>query len=192
MLAINSSLEATKHKQAREIRELKRKLRESRLILPPPAFRAVQSDNRDEDADADEDDSEDDAEEQALLEGKDDEPFRRVRVMIETLLDSCRAALATTPADFVGGGGTKVLSAEEVRNWRGEDADAETRSSPDADDTSSHLDVDVDSRPLTPSRVAVPDSDDGLESEDEVEASLLESDDRPAVPLPPITVTPSP
>ena len=66
------------------------------------------------------------------------------------------------------------------------------------DETRSTLDADVDntslasSRPLTPSRVAVPDSDDGLGSEDEVEASLIMYDGQPpAAPLPPITITPS-
>ncbi|OCH86668.1 hypothetical protein OBBRIDRAFT_890344, partial [Obba rivulosa] len=70
LLAINSSLEATKHKQAREIRDLKRRLRESRLVLPPPAFRAAQADEPDAD---DADDSADDSDDAALLEGADDE-----------------------------------------------------------------------------------------------------------------------
>ena len=43
LLSINSTLEATKHRQAKEIRELRRKLRESRLVLPPSAFKAVKS-----------------------------------------------------------------------------------------------------------------------------------------------------
>ena len=106
--------------------------------------------------------------------------------MIEGLLDSGRRALKSTPDDFVGAGkgGAKVLTAEEVRTWRG-------------DDEKSFLDADMDnasmssSRPLTPSRVAVPDSDEETDSEDEVEASLLEPDISLPGNLPPITITPS-
>ncbi|KAI9057739.1 hypothetical protein FKP32DRAFT_1762205 [Trametes sanguinea] len=187
LLAINSSLEATKHKQAREIRELRRKLRESRLILPPPAYRAVKSSlpHDDEETDEEEEDDEDDAD---IIEGKDDEPYRRVKVMVEGLIESCKRALESKPEDFVGTsrGVAKVLTEEEVRNWRGDDNDTETRSTLDPDDTSFS-----GSRPLTPSRVAVPSSDSDLDSEDEVEASLLEPDVEPLSPLPPITITPS-
>ncbi|RPD57096.1 hypothetical protein L227DRAFT_507263 [Lentinus tigrinus ALCF2SS1-6] len=191
LLAINSSLEATKHKQAKEIRELRRKLRESRLILPPPAYRAVKSsltyDDTAEEDDDDEEDEDDEEDDKELLEGKADKAYQRVRVMIEGLLESGRRALESKPEDFVNSskGGAKVLTAEEVRNWRGDDNDTETRSMLDADASPSS------SRPLTPSRVAVPDSDDGLGSEDEVEATLDEPDARPLAPLPPITITPS-
>lgn len=188
LLAINSSLEATKHRQAKEIRDLRRKLRESRLILPPPAYRAVKSslthdDTAEDEEDEDDDDDEDETE---IVEGKADEAYRRVKSMIEGLLDSGRRALKSTPDDFVGAGkgGAKVLTAEEVRTWRG-------------DDEKSFLDADMDnasmssSRPLTPSRVAVPDSDEETDSEDEVEASLLEPDISLPGNLPPITITPS-
>ncbi|KAI0778982.1 hypothetical protein BD413DRAFT_438556, partial [Trametes elegans] len=196
LLAINSSLEATKHRQAKEIRELRRKLRESRLILPPPAYRAVKSSLTHDDEQGPEDEEEEEEEEgeedAALVEGKDDEPYRRVKVMIEGLLSSCQRALEAKPEDFLdstaGRGVAKVLTAEEVRDWRGEDADAETRSTLDADDASL-----ASSRPLTPSRVAVPGSDGGFDSENEVEASLLEPDvgiGAPS-PVPPITITPS-
>ena len=140
---------------------------------------------------AEEDDSEEEEEDEEaakeLLEGKADKAYQRVRVMIEGLLESGRRALESKPEDFVGSGkgGAKVLTAEEVRNWRGDDNDTETRSMLDVDASPSS------SRPLTPSRVAVPDSDDGLGSEDEVEATLDEPDARPAAPLPPITITPS-
>ncbi|KAI0714905.1 hypothetical protein C8Q76DRAFT_440448 [Earliella scabrosa] len=195
LLAINATLEATKHRQAREIRELRRKLRESRLILPPPTYRAVKSslthdDTAEEEDEDEEEDEEDEEENQAIVEGKADEAYRRVKSMIDTLLDSGRRALESQPEDFVGSGkgGAKVLTAEEVRTWRGDDVD-ETRSTLDADVDNTSL---ASSRPLTPSRVAVPDSDDGLGSEDEVEASLIMYDGQPpAAPLPPITITPS-
>ncbi|KAI0368856.1 hypothetical protein BV20DRAFT_968634 [Pilatotrama ljubarskyi] len=189
LLAINSSLEATKHKQAREIRELRRKLRESRLILPPPAYRAVKSSLTHDDEEGEEEEEEEEEEDADIIEGKDDDAYRRVKVLVEGLLESCRRALESKPEDFLEGARTgvaKVLTAEEVRNWRGDDNETETRSTLDPDDVSF-----ASSRPLTPSRIAVPGSDDGLDSEDEVEASLLEPDIKPPAPLPPITITPS-
>jgi hypothetical protein len=131
LLAINSSLEAAKHRQAKEIRELRRKLRESRLVLPPPAYRAVS--HHDEVGD-DEEDEEDTKALELAVEGQDgDETYRRVKVMLETLLERGKQALQTTPADFVGNskGGAKVLSAEEVRDRASGEmgTDAETRDS---------------------------------------------------------------
>lgn len=144
------------------------------MILPPPTFRAVKSslthdDTAEEDEEEEEEDDEDDeAENQAIVEGKADEAYRRVKIMIDSLLDSGRRALESKAEDFVGTGkgGAKVLTAEEVRSWRGEDNT-------------------IGLRPLTPSRIAVPDS------EDEVEATLVLSSVLPPAPLPPITITPS-
>lgn len=185
LLAINSSLEATKHRQAKEIRDLRRKLRESRLILPPQAYRAVKSSdgpevNIEED---DEDDEESEGEEESVVEGKTDGAYRRVKGLIETLLEEGRRALEAKPEDLVPGGkgGAKVLSEEEARTWRG-DEDAEGLRLREER---------LRERPLTPSRIAVPEDDDGLEypdSEDEVEASLVDIDDI----HPNIMVTPSP
>ncbi|PCH34223.1 hypothetical protein WOLCODRAFT_135573 [Wolfiporia cocos MD-104 SS10] len=171
LLAINSSLEAAKHRQAKEIRDLKRKLRETRLTLPPPAFHAVKHDDTvDEDVEGAEDEDEDDED---VLEGKDDEAFQRVRGMIEGLLDACQRALETKPSDFIehGRGGAKVLTAEEVRSWRGDvpESEADTRSLADADD-----DDDAE-----PSPAAGPSN--------HVEASPLRRNEG----VPPITVTSS-
>jgi hypothetical protein len=121
-LAINASLETTKHRQAKEIRDLRRKLRESRLTLPPRAYRALQAD-LDHDDTEDEDDGEmehDNGDEQ--LAG-DDEAFKRVKMMVEGLIESGKRALEAKPDDFTEGrkGNAKVLSAEEVRYWQGDD-----------------------------------------------------------------------
>ena len=122
--------------------------------------------------------------------------------LLETLLEEGRRALETTPEDFAPGGkgGAKVLSEEEARTWRGDDIDSRSIISRD-DGEALGLKISEEGerrksveRPLTPSRVAVPDSDDGLaypESEDEVEASLLDIDDIPHAAVPPnITVSP--
>ena len=81
LLAINSSLESTKHRQAKEIRELRRRLRESILVLPPVAYRAAQSSIPEStlpDDELDDDDDDDDPEDEAILEGTSDESYRRV------------------------------------------------------------------------------------------------------------------
>lgn len=82
LLTINATLEATKHRQAKEIQNLRRRLRESRLILPPSTYRAVKSSIVEDEPSAEEeeeDDDEEDEEEQAVVEGKTDETYRRVR-----------------------------------------------------------------------------------------------------------------
>lgn len=209
-MAINASLEATKHKQAKEIRDLRRKLRESRLILPPPAFRAVAAADDPEEEDEEEEEEEegegeDEEENEALVSGRTDEAYRRVRSLIESLLDEGRRALEAKPEDLGGtkSGGAKVLHEIEARTWRGEDA--ETHSILSADDRSTHLDVEQDlavpssrprSRSVSPSRIPVPDDDVSGGSESEVEASLIvddsDDDDIPSSRrIPPITVTPS-
>jgi len=180
LLAINSSLEATKHRQAKEIRDLRRKLRESRLILPPRAYRVVKSSLEPDDMGDDEDEDEDEDDESTEESfAKQDEMYCRVKGLVDTLLESGRKALATTPDELREGGkgGTKVLSAEEVRTWR--DGDGGSEDEPK-----------LLRRPLTPSRVAVPgDDNDELQSEDEVEAIMLEPDVVTPAPVPPITVT---
>ncbi|KAK7695054.1 hypothetical protein QCA50_002243 [Cerrena zonata] len=198
LLAINSTLEATKHRQAKEIRDLRRKLRQSRLILPPTTFKAVTSATEDERSADEESSEEEDEEEQAVVAGKTDETYRRVRSLIERLIDEGKRALETKPEDLVENTkGTKVLHEIEARTWRGEDNDSQSLLSRDDDDNrSTHLDVNqfTPGRPVSPSHITVPDDDDGLGSEDEVEASLLDidMDDIPSAPIPPITVTHSP
>lgn len=167
LMAINASLEKTKNKQAKEIRELRRKLRESRLILPPHTYRAVKSSlDHDDTADDDDDDGEDD--DDAEETDETDDVFVRIKAIVENLLESGRRALETKVADFGGvGSAAKVLSAEEARSWR--------RNSLVDDDH--ELD-----QPPSPSRIAVPDSDDDtpLDDEDMISSS------------PPIFITPSP
>ena len=129
-MVINASLEAAKHRQAKEIRDLRRKLRESRLILPPTAYRLVTSDTSLEaDPDDDDDEDEDDADEIGTLDiGKiKDEGFKRCLNLLEDLLDNGRRALASKPDDFevTSGSATKVLHAEELRSEDEQDRQVE-------------------------------------------------------------------
>ena len=94
LLTINSQLEANKHKQAKEIRELRRKLRESRLILPPRTYRTLKEDGAEEtgDDESEYDEGRQDDEEDELAEidrlGKEDEHFSRVRTILDALLET--------------------------------------------------------------------------------------------------------
>lgn len=164
-MAINASLEKTKNKQATEIRELRRKLRESRLILPPRTYRAVKSSLDDDDEDDGEDD--DDIEETEETEDAD-EVFDRLKAMLENLVESAKRALETKVEDLGGvGSAAKVLSAEEARSWH--------RNS---------LGDDESNQQLSPSRIAVPDSDDDTPLDDD---DMISSSPH----TPPIFVTPS-
>ena len=158
-MAINASLEKTKNKQAKEIRELRRKLHESRLILLPRTYRAV---NHDDIADEDDGEDNEDTEETEETEGAD-EIFIRLKAMLENLLESAKRALETKVADLGGvGSAAKVLSAEEARSW--------------------HWNSD---KLPSPSRIAVPDSDDDTPFNDD---DMISSSPH----TPPIFVTPSP
>jgi midasin (ATPase involved in ribosome maturation) len=109
-------LEASKHRQAKEIRELKRKLRESRLILPPRAYREVKSSLEPSEIADDEDDAEDEDQE---VEDEKDEIHHRISLLIDNMLSTGKRALEKEINDFPesGKGGAKVLTAEEVRDW---------------------------------------------------------------------------
>ncbi|KAK0465527.1 uncharacterized protein EV420DRAFT_1637653 [Desarmillaria tabescens] len=172
LLAINVTLEATKHRQAKEIRDLKRKLRESRLILPPQAFKQVMDKD---DTEEDEDEGEDGEE----VPG--DETYLHVKLLLDNLLQAAKQALETKPSDFETRGGAKVLSAEEVENWRDHEADP-----PGDDETKTGANTSV-----SPSRAnaSIDDESETFDSEDEVEALTMPS---PSSPPPPVIVTRSP
>jgi hypothetical protein len=156
LLAINASLEKTKDRQAKEIRELKRKLRESRLILPPRAYRAVKSsldpeeagdDEEDiESSDDNDDDDDDDDDDESVTgngtarKGSSDETYGRIKLLINNLLKSGMQALEDTKENHIEiKSGTKVLTAEEVETWR--DSAVGGLGAENLSDQGSHLDV---------------------------------------------------
>ncbi|KLO15039.1 hypothetical protein SCHPADRAFT_996147 [Schizopora paradoxa] len=160
LLAINASLEASKHKQAKEIRELRKKLRETRLVLPPKVYREMRdnhgsdsfyADERiddDEDDDEEEGESDNEAEDEAHL-GADDATYMRVRALISGLLESGRQALESKPEDFEpaakGSKVTRVLHEVEARTWRAEAYDMSSDALMNKDDAeSSDLSSDED------------------------------------------------
>ncbi|KAF5388512.1 hypothetical protein D9757_004715 [Collybiopsis confluens] len=182
LLAINSSLEATKHRQAKEIRDLRRKLRESRLILPPRTYRAVTSDDNNAKVQDDDDDDDDEEEEDNVEE---DQTYMRIRLRLDEMIESAKIALATKPGDYTDvKGSAKVLNEQEVRVWRG---------GGDAGDTSLLLEVDEDERNDHPSTgvssSSPPETTEEITSEDEVEALTMPRD---SPSPPPIVVTHSP
>jgi hypothetical protein len=192
LLAINASLEATKHRQLKEIRELRRKLRESRLILPPGAFRAVKSSLEPAENGDDEEDIDDNSETEDLVEGNGDEMYKHIKLMLDNLLQTGRRALETQVKDFPEGGkgGARVLSPEELRDWHG------SNELDDHDLLESTQQVDRDERRGPSTNVLPPAElsfdDDTLTSEDDVEAMTLPNTSPPQSPsLPPILITQS-
>ena len=163
LMVINATLEAAKHRQAKEIRDLRRRLRESRLILPPKKYRQVESSlDHDDTADEDDEDDEDDENDDDFTDDKD-EGFKRVRTILDGLLDQGRGALATKPHDFeeeTKGATTKVLHAEDLRD-RGDFLAPSVTTGP-------HPESDDDRQEYSEADITLPDSDD-LDSENEVE-----------------------
>jgi len=192
LLAINATLEATKHRQAKEIRELRRKLRESRLILPPRAFRAVKSSlGPAEIADDEEDDEEEEEEEGEAMKAEDgDKIYQRIKLILDGLLKSGQEALERDIKDFPEGGkGTaKVLTAEELRDWHGTENDEHIHDQyNDTDHDREYNEHEQDEY------LMAPDLDVGNQttiSEDEVEAMMVPfSYSAPTSPPPPILIT---
>lgn len=111
--------------------------------------------------------------------------------MLDGLIESGKRALEVRPEDLQEGkGGTKVLSADEVRSWRrdssGDNSEAEGH-------TKDHDDTTRFDRAISPARVVVPDAEAEFLSEEEVEAMTFASDSpAPSPKPPPIHVIPSP
>ena len=123
---------------------------------------------------ADEDDEEDEDVEVEPKEGTRDEVYKRIKVILEGLLESGKRALEARPEDFLEGvkGVAKVLNAEEVRSWRGLNDGAYDHEI----HTNAHLAREGDAgagRPISRSHLPLADSDDDFKSEDEVEAMAL-------------------
>ncbi|KAF8167361.1 hypothetical protein B0H34DRAFT_13708 [Crassisporium funariophilum] len=190
LLAINASLETTKRRQGREISELRRKLRESRLILPPSAFRAVKSSQEPAQAPDDEEDLDDTSEGEDLVAGGGDEIYRRIKLILDNLLQSGQRALERQAKDYPEGGkgGAKVLSAEELQDWHGSKDNDHDHDGASDHETQSTLDVEKDELrhgfpPNQQSELSF--NDDSLASEDEVEAITLPTTSPPTSPRPP-------
>ncbi|KAI9462417.1 hypothetical protein BJY52DRAFT_146547 [Lactarius psammicola] len=190
LLAINATLEATKHRQANEIRDLRRKLRESRLVLPPRAFRAIKSSLGPEDVADDEDTDDDDDDDGGGNGDEHDAMFGRVKGILEDLLESGRRALRAEPSDFESQSrGVKVLSAEEVRSWRGDVGDDVSTTHSAATDAESDEEIGPQRRRPSPFRVVVSEnSETSLKGGDRGEAVTGSGEHNTGI-LPPITVT---
>ena len=154
-------------------------------MLPPRTFRAIKSSLGPEDmADDDIDDEHEDNDEH-------DETYRHIRGLLEGLLETGRRALRTEPRDFAKqGSGVKVLSAEEVRSWRGDTRDdlSSVRSAPTETETDDENHPQRNSP--TPSQAAVSgDRQMGPRKNDDESAAVINGDEHSAGNLPPITVT---
>lgn len=117
--------------------------------------------------------------------------YKRVKLLLDGLITGGQRALESKPEDFLGTakGGTKVLHADEVRNWRRDSGgdvtleDIDPSQLPDNDDT-----VGLGIADLHPNFVRVSGSDE--DSDDEPDAASVRRDSASSVP-PPITITPS-
>ncbi|KAJ7783150.1 hypothetical protein B0H16DRAFT_1709960 [Mycena metata] len=124
LLTINTSLEQTKRRQAKENRD-------SRLILPSRAFRAVKSSLEADDtvdSNSDEEEEGDEAEQAAAEQAREvhDVMYRRIKTILAGLLETGRRALETTPQDFPEPVKVaKVLSAYELNEEGDADPDAD-------------------------------------------------------------------
>ena len=148
-------------------------------MLPPGAFRAVKSSLEPAENGDDEEDIDDNSETEDVVEGSGDEAYKRIKLILDNLLQTGRRALETQVKDFPEGGkgGAKVLSPEELRDWHGSN-EHELQSTQQVDRRPNNV--------LPEAELSF--DDDMLSSEDEVEAMTS----RPQSPsLPPILITQS-
>jgi hypothetical protein len=117
-------LESTKARQAKEIRDLRRKLRESRLVLPPQTFTALEQADpiRDIGPDAEDEDEEDDSDENDVTQTQADETYARVRLLLDGLVADAKTALEAEPICLSVKAGTekpsiRVLNVHEVKEY---------------------------------------------------------------------------
>ena len=161
-------------------------------MLPPRTYRTLKSslgpedmaDDEDIDDDSNDNDDDDDGDDEH------DETYKRIRSILEDLLETGHRALRAEPRDFEQqSSGVKVLSAEEVRSWRNNMGDdiSSTHSAPtDADTDDEHL---PQRNPLATSQAPVVSEDDSEKAPsrcDDEEAIVMGGDEQN---LPPITVT---
>lgn len=164
-------------------------------MLPPRAYRTLKSSLGPEDMADDEDIDDDSNDNDNGDDGDDehDETYKRIKGILEGLLETGRRALRAEPRDFEQhSSGVKVLSAEEVRSWRNNMGDdiSSTHSAPTDTDTD---DERLSQRnPPTASRAPAVSEDDSKKAPsryDNEEAIVMGGDEQNAMSLPPITVT---
>jgi hypothetical protein len=98
----------------------------------------------DHDDTAEDEDAEDSGQEEILDEQDEDEGYRRVRRLLDGLLENGRKALEQKPEDFIGKakGGAKVLHADELREDISEDVANEHNNDFEGDDDTSSFILD--------------------------------------------------
>ncbi|KZO93972.1 hypothetical protein CALVIDRAFT_539343 [Calocera viscosa TUFC12733] len=131
---LTASLERERHKQSLEIRDLRRKLRESRLALPPRTFQSLKAT-----WEADGLDLEDEEEGEEEEEGATEDPaWKRVKGLVHDMLNLGRRAV-DEGHEFLekrnksGGGVVRVLTAGEVEELQQQDGGPDSEEDVDAD-----------------------------------------------------------
>ncbi|KDN52860.1 hypothetical protein K437DRAFT_253801 [Tilletiaria anomala UBC 951] len=126
LLAINAGLEVTKLKQAKEIRELKRRIREGRASIAPGDMGSLASGGFEEDEEEEEEEGDSDADE-AIIPREDPEleaMHTRCKGLIDRMLMQARNAIHYRFEPAKEGVGGKVLHPIEVEEMREEQAEA--------------------------------------------------------------------
>ncbi|KAG8685598.1 hypothetical protein FRC09_014645 [Ceratobasidium sp. 395] len=127
LLAVNAILESTKARQAKEISALRRKLRESRLVLPHQTFIALERSDPLKDSTGSVEDEEDEEDETSdVTQTQADETFARVKLLLDGLIADAKLALETGPTCVsdkagIGGPSIRVLNVHDVDETDGID-----------------------------------------------------------------------
>ncbi|CAE6523352.1 unnamed protein product [Rhizoctonia solani] len=153
LLAINASLEATKSRQVKEINALRRRLRESRLVLPHSAYLALeQEDPVGPTPSFEEEEEEEDSEENDVTQGQIqvDASFNRVRGLLDQLIIDAKTALEAKPpvpryVDEEAKKPIRVLDVDELEQYADRDvADTESKATETEPETETETETETD------------------------------------------------
>jgi len=122
---LTASLERERHKQSLEIRELRRKLRESRLALPPRTFQSLKPTWETDDLNLEDEEEEEEEEE------NEDPIWDRLKGLVDGMLNLGRRAVEESQ-EFIdksamsGAGVVRVLTAGEVEELQHQSDDQDS------------------------------------------------------------------
>ncbi|KEP54175.1 putative cytochrome P450 family protein [Rhizoctonia solani 123E] len=146
LLAINASLEATKSRQVKEINALRRRLRESRLVLPHSAYLALEQEDPLETRPNFEEEEED-SEENDVTQGQIqvDATFNRVRGLLDQLIMDAKTALEAKPpvpryVDEEARKPIRVLDVDELEQY----AETESKATETEPETETETETETD------------------------------------------------
>lgn len=163
LLAINGGLEVVKLKQAREIRELKKRLREGRTLGDTLGIQDRESGEMSE---SDVEDDESVSDEEAPLNTELEEAHQRCKGLIDAMVAQARHAILSKYEPEINSFGNRVLHPAEVDAMQNKKEDLQTKRSDQDGQTDSEAEEDEEDTSRLPDMTNETSISQGIEGED--------------------------